>query len=95
MLATQTCTKKSVPFLQSGLTRNKNDLEIQKEADKLWLPFYLILNGVPENMVSMATTDQLRVLEELVTRKKTSEKYVSDTGVIQVGVARAFGGGQS
>ena len=91
-MVTMNCTMQFTPFLRTGLTRQKNDFEIKAEADQLELPFYLILNGVPERMVALATEDQLALLRELVVRKKTSDKTYSDMFSMQMAIGRAFGG---
>lgn len=86
---------KSFPFLRTGLTRTESPKQIKEEADKIELPLFLIMNGVPELMVENATLDQLSVLEECVIRKKASDKRVSDSYVTQIGVVRALGGDKS
>ncbi|ORN23805.1 hypothetical protein [Lentilactobacillus parabuchneri] len=86
-------TIKSFPFLRTGLTRNKSTREIKREADLLELPFFLILNGVPEHMVAHADADQLALLQELVIRKKLSGE-LPDSLTTQAGVAKALNGGK-
>lgn len=85
------CSKRFIPFLTRGLTRTKSPKQIKEEADKIELPLFLILNGIPERMVDHATLDQLLILQEIVSRKKFSANRDSDANVIQTGVAHAFG----
>ncbi|PAK60571.1 hypothetical protein B9K02_00385 [Lentilactobacillus kefiri] len=59
----------------------------------LELPFFLILNGVPEHMVVHADADQLALLQELVIRKKLSGE-LPDSLTTQAGVAKALNGGK-
>ncbi|OFA10748.1 hypothetical protein LASUN_12980 [Lentilactobacillus sunkii] len=79
------------PFCKRGLTRSITRKEMKTEADKLELPFFLVLNGVPERMVAHATANQLAILEELVYRKKFTGS-APDSLSTQIGVAKAFGG---
>ena len=92
-MVTTKSSKRLTPFLQKGLTRQLNQREVEREADKLWLPLFLISNGIPESMVGPATKDQLAVLEEIVVRKKTSEKDVSDANTIAHALRLAFPNG--
>lgn len=81
----------SIPFLATGLTRTLSKKEVDEQANELWLPMYLIMNGIPEKYVEHATKDGLSILEKIVVMKKTSSEVVSDAVTNKAGIGMAFG----
>lgn len=75
-----------IPFLLNACSHNLNYKQLKKRADKQGEIVRLMMHGLPYELVSKATQDQLDVMSEIVQKEMKSQ-----AALVAYDIAKMFG----